>query len=127
MNLYQRVRRAHSIEGMSIREAARMLNLHRITVNQMLEYSVPPKYPREQPPRRPKLDPYKGVINRILEDNQSLPKKQPHTAKRICDCLRDEHGFPGKYAIVKDYVREHRRQTQEMFVPAGTFSRARPV
>jgi transposase len=112
---------------LSILEAARMLNLHRITVNKMLEYSVPPKYPREQPPRRPKLDPYKGVIDRILEDNQSLPKKQPHTAKRICDRLRDEHGFPGKYAIVKDYVREHRRQTQEMFVPAGTFSRARPV
>ena len=56
----------------------------------MLEYSVPPGYRREQSPRRPKLDPYKGVIDRILEDNQSQQKKQPHTAKRICDRLRDE-------------------------------------
>ena len=104
-----------------------MFNLHRSTVSKMLEYSVPPGYRREQPPRRPKLDPYKGVIDRILEDNQSLPKKQPHTVKRICGRLRDEQGFPGKYTIVKDYVRERRRQTREMFVPAGTFSRARPV
>jgi transposase len=60
VDLYRRVRRAHFVEGMSVREAARMFNLHRSTVNKMLEYSVPPGYRREQPPRRPKLDPYKG-------------------------------------------------------------------
>jgi hypothetical protein len=32
VNLYRRVRRTHSIEGISIREAARMFNLHRINV-----------------------------------------------------------------------------------------------
>ena len=117
VDLYRRVRRAHFVEGMSIREAARVFGLHRDTVNKMLEYSVPPGYRREQPPRRPKLDPYKGVIDRILEDDQSLPKKQRHTARRIYDRLGDEHGFLGKYTIVKDYVRERRRQTREMFVP----------
>ena len=127
MDLYRRVRRAHFVEGMSVREAARMFNLHRSTVNKMLEYSVPPWYRREQPLRRPKLDPYKGGSDRILGDDQSLPKKQTLTAKRICDRLRDEHGFPGNYTIVKDYFSDRRRQTREMFVPAGTFSRARPV
>ena len=102
VDLYRRVRRAHFVEGMSVREAARMFNLHRSTVNKMLEYSVPPWYRREQPLRRPKLDPYRGGSDSILGDNQSLQKKQPHTAKRICDRLRDEHGFPGKYTIVKD-------------------------
>ncbi len=116
VDLYRRVRRAHFVEGMSIREAARVFGLHRDTVNKMLEYSVPPGYRRERPPRRPKLDPYKGVIDRILDD-QSLPKKQRHTARRIFDRLTDEHGFLGKYTIVKDYVRERRRQTREMFVP----------
>ena len=67
------------------------------------------------------------MIDRILEDDQSLPKKQRHTARRIYGRLRDENGFLGKHTIVKDYVRERRRQTREMFVPAGTFSRARPV
>jgi len=117
LDLYRRVRRAHFVEGVSIREAARVFGLRRSTVNKMLEYSAPPGYRREQPPRRPKLDPYKGVIDRILEDDQSLPKKQRHTARRIFDRLTDEHGFLGKYTIVKDYVRERRRQTREMFLP----------
>ena len=44
-------------------------------------------------------------------------RKQRHTAKRIFERLRDEHGFTGGYTIVKDYVREHRRHRREMFVP----------
>ena len=44
------------------------------------------------------------MIDQILEEDQGVPKKQRHTAKRIYERLRDEHGFPGKYTIVKDYV-----------------------
>ena len=115
--MYLRVRRACFVEGMSAREAARVYGLHRDTVRKMLKYSVPPGYQRDRPPSRPKLDPYKGVIDQILEEDQGVPKKQRHTAKRIYERLRDEHGFPGKYTIVKDYVRERRRRTREMFVP----------
>ena len=57
------------------------------------------------------------MIDRILEEDRSLPKKQRHTAKRIYERLRTEHGFGGKYTIVKDYVRERRRRTREMYVP----------
>ncbi len=46
-----------------------------------------------------------------------IPKKQWHTAKRIFERPRDEYGFGGQYTIVKDYVRERRGQTREMFVP----------
>ena len=45
------------------------------------------------------------------------PRKQRHTAKRIFERLRDEYGFDGGYTTVKDYVRENRRQTREIFVP----------
>ena len=117
VDMYVRVRRACMVEGMSIREAARVFGLHRDTVRKMLMYSVPPGYRRERPPRRPKLEPYTGVIDRILDEDLALPKKQRHTAKRIYDRLRDEYGFTGKYTIVKDYVRERRRRGQEMFVP----------
>ena len=115
--MYLRVRIACFVEGMSAREAARVYGLHRDTVRKMLKYSVPPGYRWERAPRRPKLDPYKGVIDQILEHDQGLPKKQRHTAKRIYERLRDEHGFPGKYTIVKDYVRDRARRTREMFVP----------
>ena len=46
VDMYRRVRRAHFVEGMSIREAARVFGLHRSTVNKMLEYSAPPGYQR---------------------------------------------------------------------------------
>ena len=113
--MYLRVRRAVMVEGMSIREAAREFGLHRDTVCKMLAYSVPPGYRRQISPRRPKLEPYTGVIDRILEDDHQVTGKQRHTAKRIFERLREEYDFDGGYTIVKDYVREHRRQTREMF------------
>ena len=77
----------------------------------------PPGYSRQSPPKKPKLSPYTGVIGRILEDDLRRPRRQRHTAKRIFERLRDEYGFDGGYTTVKDYVRENRRQTREMFVP----------
>ena len=84
---------------------------------------------------RPKLEPYTGIIGAILEGDLGVPRKQRHTAKRIFERLRDEHGFEGQYTIVKDYVRERRRRTKEMFVPLshapghaqGDFGEARVI
>ena len=117
VDVYLRVRRAVMVDGMSMREASRVFGLHRDTVRKMLAYSAPPGYRRQDPPRRPRLEPFTGVIDAILEADRQVPKKQRHTAKRIFERLRDEHGFDGQYTIVKDYVRERRRRTQEMFVP----------
>ena len=117
VELYARVRRACMVEGMSVREASRVFGLHRDTVRKMLAWSVPPGYRRQDPPRRPKLEPFTGVIDAILEADRQVPGKQRHTAKRIFERLRDEYGFDGGYTTVKDYVRENRRQTREMFVP----------
>ena len=113
VELYARVRRACMVEGMSVREASRVFGLHRDTVRKMLAYSVPPGYRRQDPPRRPKLSPFTGVIDAILETDRQVPRKQRHTAKRIFERLRDEYGFEGGYTTVKDYVQERRRQTQD--------------
>ena len=117
VDVYLRIRRAVMVEGMSVREASRVVGPHRDTVRKMLAYSVPPGYRRQSSPRRPKLDPFTGVVDRILDEDHRVPKKQRHTAKRIFERLRDEYGKGGGYTVVKDYVREHRRQTKEMFVP----------
>ena len=117
VELYARVRRACLVEGMSRREAARVFGLDRKTVAKMLSYSLPPGYRRRQPVRRPKLDPFIGIIERILAEDREQPRKQRHTAKRIFERLRDEHGFSGGQTIVKDYVRERHRRHREMFVP----------
>ncbi len=117
VELYAQVRRSVYVEGLSEREAAKRFGIARETVRKMLRYRLPPGYRREQPVRRPKLDAFTGIIDQILSDDQQRPKKQRHTAKRICERLRDEHDFTGGYTIVKDYVREKQLGGQEMFVP----------
>lgn len=117
VELYARVRRAVVVDKMSEREAARQFGLARETVRKMLRYSVPPGYRRQQPARRPKLDAWTGAIDQILEDDKAESRKQRHTAKRIFERLRDEHGYTGGYTIVKDYVRLRKLSRREMFVP----------
>jgi transposase len=117
VEVYARIRRAVQVDGMSIREAAREFGLSRKTIRKMMRYSLPPGYERKKPVRRPKLGPWLGVIDQILVNDQSQPRKQRHTAKRIFDRLKAEHGFGGGYTVVKDYVRQARLQHREVFVP----------
>jgi len=117
VELYGRVRHAVMVQGMSRREAARIFGIDRRTVDKMLVFSVPPGYRRKQAPARPKLDPFVGIIDRILETDRLVHKKQRHTSKRIFERLRDEYGFAGGITIVKDYVFAARQRQREMFVP----------
>src|SRR5271156_1028508 len=117
VEIYGRVRRSVLVEGRSQREVAREFGISRKTIQKMLRYAVPPGYQRLQPVKRPKLGPWLGVIDAILEDDRQRPVKQRHTAKRIFDRLREEHGFGGGYTIVKDYVRASTLRGREMFVP----------
>ena len=117
MELYAAVRRSVYVEGLSERAAARRFGLARETVRKMLRDRRPPGYRRAQPVRRPKLDAFTGIIDQILREDQSRPKKQRHTAKRIGERLRAEYGFTGGDTIVKAYVRAQRLGGQEMFVP----------
>ncbi len=117
VELYGRVRYAVQIAGLSRREAARRFGIDPRTVAKMMKFSAPPGYVRSKAPARPKLDPFIPVIDRILLEDKSRPRKQQHTAKRIFERLRDEYSFAGGLTIVKDYVAGSRLQAQEMFVP----------
>ncbi len=117
VELYGRVRHAIVVQGMSRREAARIFGIDRRTVEKMLAFSVPPGYRRSKPVRRPKLDPFTGIIDQSLRGTSKAPKKQRHTSKRIFERLRDEHGFTGGITIVKDYIFAARQRQREMFVP----------
>ena len=119
VELYAAVRLAVVDEGLSHHEAGRRFGIDRRTVKKMLSYSAPPGYRRTKPVRRPKLDGFTGIVDAILEadTDPDVPRKQRHTAHRIFERLRDEHGFTGGYTIVKDYVRSRRQSTREAFVP----------
>ncbi|MDX9862231.1 MAG: IS21 family transposase, partial [Rhodospirillales bacterium] len=117
VEVYAAVRRFVFIEGKSRREAARVFGLSRETVAKMCRFSLPPGYTRTRPARKPKLGSLLPVIDAILEADRGAPVKQRHTAKRIFERLRDEHGFGGGYTVVKDYVRIARARGRETFVP----------
>jgi len=78
VEIYQRIRRACHVEGLSIREAARQFWVHRKTVKKMLGFSIPPGYQRTLPVKRPKLEGFTGFIDAILADDKNRTKKQHH-------------------------------------------------
>jgi transposase len=114
---YAAVRRFVFVEGHSRREAARVFGLSRETVSKMCRFSAPPGYVRARPATKPKLGPLIGIVEAILEADRTAPVKQRHTAKRIFERLRDEHGYDGGYTVVKDLVRRQKARGRETFVP----------
>jgi transposase len=80
---------------MSERVAAGHFGISRASVKKMMMFSVPPGYQRTARIKRPKLDGFTGFIDQWLQDDLSRNRKQRHTAKRVFERLRDEHGFRG--------------------------------
>jgi transposase len=117
VEVYAAVRSFVFIEGNSRREADRVFGLSRETVLKMCRFSLPPSYTRTLAVAKPKLGAVLSVIDAILATDATAPVKQRHTAKRIFERLRDEHGFAGGYTVVKDYVRVCRARGRETFVP----------
>ena len=117
VQLYEKVRRAHIIDGKSQRSIARELGINRRSIQKMLAHPTPPGYERTLPPAKPKLDAHLLWIDAILESDKKSPAKQRHTAKRIHERLKEECSFTGCYTIVRTYVAKKRQHSKEMFVP----------
>jgi len=117
MDLYAKVRRAVMVENISERSAAKRFGISRKTVGKMMSHAVPPGYQRKEPPVSPKLGPFVGIIDQILQDDRAVLNKQRHTAKRSFERLRDEHGCGGGYTVVREFVAKERLRQKEVFVP----------
>jgi transposase len=117
MEQWTEIRRRVLVEGMSKRQACKQFAINWKTLQKILTYAEPPGYRRVKPPRRPTIEPVLPIIRQILDDDTKAPKKQRHTAKRIWQRLKDEHGFTGGYTSVKDAVRELRVGRKEVFLP----------
>ena len=99
------------------RAACREYELSWHTLKKILAHQEPPGYRQRQPRRKPKLEAFLPIVHEILQQDGQAPKKQRHTAWRIFQRLRDEHGFTGGYTIVKDAVRAWKQGHQEVFLP----------
>lgn len=104
---FENIRKDLNEEGMSIRGAADKHRVHRRKVRQARESAVPPE--RKVPEREsPALGEFKPIIRGWLEADQRAPRKQRHTAHRIWQRLRDEHGARIAESTVRCYVAEVR-------------------
>jgi transposase len=104
VELFEQIRRAGAgPEGLSIRELSREFGVHRRTVRQALDSAVPPNRKVALRPS-PVLGPWKVVIDGWLAEDQRAPRKQRHTARRIFECLADEHDAQVSETSVRRYV-----------------------
>lgn len=117
MEKWAEIRRRVLVDGLSRRAASREYGIHWKTLKKILTHPELPGYRRIGPKRPSILDPLLPVVHQILKDDQKAPRKQRHTAQRLYQRLRDEHGYQGGLTIVKDAVRAWRRSRAEVFVP----------
>jgi transposase len=117
MENWAEIRRRVLTGGLSKRAACREYDIHWDTLKKILEHPEPPGYRRTAPRPGPKLGAFLPVIHQILEDDRKAPRKQRHTARRIFERLRDEHGYTGGRTVVKEAVAAWRLRTAEVFVP----------
>ena len=117
METWAEIRRRVLVDGLSKRAACRAYDIHWDTLKKILENPEPPGYRRKTPRPRPKLEAFLPVIHQILEDDRKAPKKQRHTARRVFERLRDEHGYRGGLTVVKQAVAAWRLRSAEVFVP----------
>ena len=116
MENWSEIRRRVLVEGVSRRQILRETGMHWRTLREDAEAQRAAGLPAEQPRTKKKLGAYVGRIEQILKEDQAMPRKQRHTAKRIWERLKGE-GFTGGYTIVKDTVRELTAHRQEVFMP----------
>ena len=110
----ERIRWAHFREDVGIRELARTFHMSRKTIRRALADPGPWTYREKGPRRRPVMDAVAPVVRSWLEEDEQRPRKQRHTARRIHERLRDEHGFTGAETTVRQWVCEHGRPSLSM-------------
>jgi transposase len=85
--------RALASDGVSQRQIAERLGVHRRTVARALASDTPPRYVRA--PAGSQLDPLMGVIKGVLREWPEIK------APRLTELLRDEHGYQGSVDLVR--------------------------
>ncbi|HMC95078.1 MAG TPA: IS21 family transposase [Polyangia bacterium] len=110
VELFEKIRRDHEFDGLSTHALARRYGVHRRTVRQALGSAVPPERKRPVGRPAPALGAFREWIDEILVADQTAPRKQRHTAKRIGDRLADEHGVVVAGSTMRDHVRQRRRE-----------------
>jgi len=119
METINKVRTRHLVQGQSISQIARDLNLSRNTVKKYLKDDYPIAYQREKQPQ-PLLGSFHPQLLNMLNHDAQLPVHHRRTAKRLFSMLQ-EAGYQGAYDSVQRAVKAFRDDktplSSQAFVP----------
>ena len=115
-----RIRRAHFVQGKSIKAICRELRVSRKTVRKVIRSEATEfQYEREQQPM-PRLGAWREQLDAALASNEAKPSRERLTLIRVFEELRGL-GFTGGYDAVRRYARgwgrERAAATSDAFVP----------
>ena len=103
-----RIRRAHLVQGKSIKAICRELHVSRKVVRKVLRSEATEfRYEREQQPM-PRLGAWRDELDKLLAANEARAGRERLTLIRIFEALRGS-GYEGGYDAVRRYARTWRR------------------
>ena len=102
---YEFIRTGHRVYGKKIKEIARETGHSKNTIKKVLRGQFEGYKERDKQPF-PVLGPYLEIIDGWLRSDKENPKKQRHTAVRVYNRLKLEHGYTGAETTVRRYVRQ---------------------
>jgi transposase len=118
---YEFIRTSYRVYGKRIKQIARETGHSKNTIKKVLrgEYSG---YKERYNQPFPILEPYLEIIDGWLKDDKENPKKQRHTAVRVYNRLKAEHGFRGAETTVRRYVHQAKLRLglngRQAFIPS---------
>jgi len=115
-----RIRRAHFVQGKSIKLICRELRVSRKVVRKVLRSAATDfRYEREQQPR-PRLGAWRETLDGLLAANEAKSRRERLTLIRVFEALRGL-GYEGGYDAVRRYARTWGRnrasETADAYVP----------
>jgi transposase len=119
------IKRLYEHDGLSLREIVRRTRKDFRTVRKyaFCDDFNQPELPRIEPESYPAVGKHIPVIDEWLAQDTREPRKQRHTAQRMYDRLKAEHGYAGSYSSVRRYVQQKKQrmaQAREGFLPMGS-------
>ena len=115
-----RIRRAHFVQGKSIKLICRELGVSRKVVRKVLRSDATEfRYEREAQPL-PRIGPWQEELDRLLASNEAKPSRERLTLIRVFEAVRGL-GYAGGYDAVRRYARVWAREraatTAHAYVP----------
>ncbi|HQU58563.1 MAG TPA: IS21 family transposase [Saprospiraceae bacterium] len=114
----ERIRRAYYIEGKSMRQIERELHHSYWTIRKALASAETKPYMLSEPKPAPKLGPFKAKVDKLLEEESGLPRKQRYTTHKLFELMEAE-GYEGSESSLRRYVGRKRGEMKRpvIYIP----------